>query len=497
MKESVLKNTTLNYKEQLSNSLKTFLNKHEFFKVKQSEVHCTICDSVLKVNKKSSVFLFESHILTDHHQKSLQNKALFLKNMSGELDDDFHNELMEAFCAANIPMEVFNNSKIRSFLSKWTGKTLFSANVYRYKLLPAYFEKKLSEVEKSFFSKNFYIEVDETCDSEKRKILNVLIGECGINERKRAFLIRTIELEACNSDVIFLEIKCLVYAICRKPENLCNFRLLITDQAPYCIRLGKLLKNEFVELKHITCLVHAIHNVSAVVKENNQFVNTFFIELKKSLLNNPKNERIYKETTRLPNIKWPISIRFGTWINCAVFIKQNLDSIIRYIEKIDKKYHILKDTIKSPFFINELKHVYDLEFLSTAITKLEGNKLSTNEQISILFDVQNKLQNSCYSMKLINLLNNNPDYEYFVSNHFFNLNEAEKNNNFFNYIPMTSMDVERSFSVYRRILEDQRRSLKVDSIFQMIFFNYNDFDELKKISKKTIRRKRKNFFLFN
>ena len=54
-----------------------------------------------------------------------------------------------------------------------------------------------------------------------------------------------------------------------------QIRLLITDQASTMILAGQLLKNTFTNMKHVTCLAHALHRVAEQINKDNTLTNSF------------------------------------------------------------------------------------------------------------------------------------------------------------------------------------------------------------------------------
>ncbi len=63
-----------------------------------------------------------------------------------------------------------------------------------------------------------------------------------------------------------------------------NFKYLITDGAPYCLKVGKALKTEFPDLQHIVCLCHNLHLVAEDIRKTNVKGNKFVSLLKRSLI---------------------------------------------------------------------------------------------------------------------------------------------------------------------------------------------------------------------
>ena len=92
--------------------------------------------------------------------------------------------------------------------------------------------------------------------------------------------------------------------------------------------------------------------------------------------------------------------------------------------------------------------------------------------MNIINKIKTKLEklDKKYFDKFINILENNPDLLKFTSssndlNHMLCIK----------YAPLTSVDVERSFSIYNNILAANRQCLSLDSIKCMNNIKFNNF----------------------
>ena len=130
-------------------------------------------------------------------------------------------------------------------------------------------------------------------------------------------------------------------------------------------------------------------------------------------------------------------------------------------------------TIDEGDFERELQEVAKLNFLSAELTKLESETLSTEEQSEIISSIFSQLSNmSCYVTRLEQILSRNLDFDFFRRFNILKCTEAEK---IYSFLPLTTVEVERSFSKYRDILSDKRRSLSTENLekYLMIYFNPN------------------------
>lgn len=344
-----------------SATLLKFLDKYSFFKVNENNVSCDICKENFKIDCKTSVSRFKDHLDTSKHKINVDNKKnLHFRYKSFSLEerkDEFHLDFIEMMCRCNIPFNICDMDFFKDFFKKWVSVKLYSSTHYRSTILPKMANDKIDKIKKFFIDKFYYIQFDETSDSCGRKILNLLIGQCIEVRRKRPFLIKSVLLQDCTGENVCDQIEDLVLSFSLKPEDKNNFKLLLSDQAPYCVLAGKLLKRKFPDLKHITCLAHCTHLVSQSIMKANIFLNDYIVELKKSLNYNKKNIKIYKKHAKLAMIPFPIITRWGTWLFCAVFIKENYEQIDKYINILSDKYSKLKELSKSAKLKEELDNV--------------------------------------------------------------------------------------------------------------------------------------------
>ncbi len=127
-----------------------------------------------------------------------------------------------------------------------------------------------------------------------RYILNILLGKCDAIERKSPRLIATVEMKKTNSENIVSEIIDRVVNFLKSDiKVLQKIRLLLSDGAPYAIKTGKVLKELIPNLKHITCICHALHNLAETIRDQNKIVDDAVVFLKRSLLKNRTKKSIF------------------------------------------------------------------------------------------------------------------------------------------------------------------------------------------------------------
>ncbi len=118
---------------------------------------------------------------------------------------------------------------------------------------------------------------------------------------------------------------------------------------------------------------------------------------------------------------------------------------------------------------DSLIEISEFTFLTDSITKLESQGLRLKEQLEIFNNVKSKLKGKPLE-KLKNSLNKNTDFLQFTNpdnDHDFKMQ--------IKYSPLVSVDVERSFSIYKSILTDRRHNLTEENIQHFNVINYYKF----------------------
>ena len=91
--------------------------------------------------------------------------------------------------------------------------------------------------------------------------------------------------------------------------------LVLTDLATYMLSALSALKMLYNKLRHVTCIVHALHRVCESVRMKYCKANDFV---------SPYRVQLYKEITNLPLPPEPVVTRWGTWIENDVFYSSRL-----------------------------------------------------------------------------------------------------------------------------------------------------------------------------
>lgn len=473
-------------KENLVTRAKNLIKTDKSFEVQSKsnsvEIFCKLCSSKFKIDEIHLNTQFTSHVKSAKHKKAVEQNVLqpsisgVIANANANISkmDNYSTKLATAFLRAGIPIFKLQCPSIKNFFLEEHNEVLPSINTF-YNKIDAIYNNTLQKIKTEIGENPIYLIADETFDACKRYPLNILVGKIdGTASKPR--LLCTIFLNKTNNTTVqqaILKACNVLYGIDIPFEKIWFF---VSDQAPYMIKAGKGLKNVFPNLKHITCLIHALNRVCEVLKDENSAVNEFIAGMKSTLSKSNVRRQLYKE---MCNIAFPpdvIEIRWNSWLNAAFFYANNYSVIKAFIVALEedaKSVTDLKECITRRELESQLHTVSKFSFLTKAITSLEKQGLTVQHQLIILNDVKRQLTGSKLA-KLQESLSKNPDVNFYESLPVDQKIQCE-------YVPMTSVDAERSFSIYKYILSDRRHNLTEShlAMLNVIQFNNSIDDENK------------------
>lgn len=249
-----------------------------------------------------------------------------------------------------------------------------------------------------------------------------------------------------------------------------KIKVVISDMAPYMLKFAKILKGDinFKHILHITCVAHLLHRVCESIRVYYSKTNILLKYIK--LYFKPLGiKRLFKETTSLKLPPTVIVTRWGSWVNAAVYVFNNFDKLKKFFNtpslEINTYLSMIRKIINNINFYNESKAINEYNFLPNYITKLENPNISTLDAYKVILDAKSKLKGFSLN-KLNTVLNKNPDL-----NNLINL-ISNNDNKYLKYCPIVSADIERSFSIMRRILLN-KPNLNVNNLKKRLLINYN------------------------
>ena len=240
-----------------------------------------------------------------------------------------------------------------------------------------------------------------------------------------------------------------------------------------------------------------MHRVAEAIRVFYPEVDRLISNTKKVFYKAPSHIRIFRAIAPgIPLPPQPIITRWGTWLAAANYYADHFDILKQILDDhLNDEDAASKAAAKIQFRkpgIREQPAYIKVWFsdLPIAITKLEDTKLFITESLAIVRTVQTNLANApgdgakAASLKLTQVLNKNEGFLK-LSNMAEILSGNQGNNSVpladvnytaadiaaYSYAPVASCDIERSFSRYKALLADNRRSFTFDNL-RKVFVSY-------------------------
>lgn len=193
----------------------------------------------------------------------------------------------------------------------------------------------------------------------------------------------------------------------------------------------------------------------------------------------------------------PIVTRWGTWIEAALYYAEHFEKVKSFLDDLDsddaksiKKAKLatrLSTLKKGLAFIKS-----NFECLVTSLTKLQTQGMPLISALEIVESVRTRLQSmrgrTEFLKKFERVIDRNNGFLQMTEiATILNKGKATKHDEFidmlspeelssFQYAPITSCDVERTFSKYKQVLGDQRRSFLFENLKMHVIIYCNSFD---------------------
>lgn len=248
-----------------------------------------------------------------------------------------------------------------------------------------------------------------------------------------------------------------------------------------------ILKFFYEKLIHCTCLAHGINRIAETIRLQFPLVNELVKSGKKIFVKAPLRVQHFK--TALPNVSLPpepVLTRWGTWLDAAVYYANNFQDfkkiVLDFTDTTTKAITDCKDVMQRQELQNNLVFIKaNYNFVSKTIEHLEKQQLLLTESIKIIEKFKERILS--VPGKIGEIVKKKQ--ETFSKNEgFLKLQDICKILNGeadidvdsdiivkLKYAPITSVDVERSFSAYKNILSDRRHNFTMASIEQHLIIS--------------------------
>lgn len=481
---------------KLTNFVKSFGD--DVFSTDGSILFCKICETSVNHDKK---YFVTQHIGSGKHSSLAARRAKGQMSTSTSLlkscfeaagkQSQFSLELCNAFVSSSIPLWKLENPVLKDFLQKYTKENVPSESSIRKNYIDVVYNQRIDSIRKAVGDHYVWCSIDETTDVTGRYVVNFIVGTLN-SENSQIFLLLSDVVEATNSSTIaqvFTKALTVLW-----PSGIRHSRvlLLVTDAAPYMIKAGRALKVLFPSMLHVTCLAHAFHRVAEEVRRKFPDVDKLIANGKKVFRKAPKRVQTFKSIvpdTALP--PEPIVTRWGKWISSALYYAKHFEEFKSVMNALCSteavSIEITKQIMEKPSLKNDLAfiltHFHDFP---ERITALEKRDVPLSASLSKVDHLHAKLISipgpigEAIQEKFLKVIDQNPDLDSIrkisAALSGTSMTDCDLSPSALasmKFAPLTSVDVERSFSQLKHLLSDRRQSLAVENISKMLIIACN------------------------
>ena len=303
----------------------------------------------------------------------------------------------------------------------------------------------------------------------------------GLSAAGESYLLHSEVLQATNNETIAKFVVDSLNILWKGQLQNNRVQLALTDAAAYMMKALRGLQLLFPKLIHLTCLAHGAHRVAETVRAQFPEVDNLISAIKKIYKKSPKRIRAFKE--KCPEIDLPpapVLTRWGTWVNAALYFATNFESVKSAVMELDSgdaaSIAVAKALLEKESIVANLSYIKaNFRSLPVAIEALEAKGRPLVDSLSCVRALAADLDTAPGELQ------NNPGYVRMT--HIASilaggtdevaLGMTPEDLAVFKFAPVTSCDVERSFSVLKHILSDRRCRLTQDHLKQLLVLYCN------------------------
>jgi hypothetical protein len=470
-------------KTKLSNKLQIIVKEMKEFTTDGNVLFCSLCCKTIAYDSKHGADRLRTHIQSLKHCEYAKNANINKQKMISEcldtasssqsIKDTFNKDLTACLVEANIPLYKVNHPSVKKFLTKYTTHHVPDESTLRKFHVKVLYDTNIANIKMDIGEDAFYLIIDESTDVEQRYILNILIGKLN-GEFSKPKLISSKPLETVNGTTVCQAVNSTINELWQEGIKYERLKLVVSDQVPYMIKAVRNLKCFYPSIHHVTCLVHALHRVCETIREEYKDVNDLVSSIKSILSKSPYRRQLYKSITDLPLPPDVVVTRWGTWLNFCFYLCDNLPTIENFLNELDttdknKSINRAQELITNNQVQDDLIYIKKFKPLVDGIKKLQTLGLTIKDQLDIVLKIKDGLT-GLPRLKIEYSLSKNPDLLAFCAE-----NAPFEHRSIRTFAPLVSVDVERSFSRHKNILQDNRRSLTTQNLEMLLSINYNNY----------------------
>jgi len=436
--------------------------KNEFELRLGKELYCKICAIVVTSTRKSTI---EKHRSSKKHSMGLcSNKSNNLKQtFLIDPEKDITCKLVTAFLSADIPLYKLRNKELKEFF-EYAKVPLVSETTARKHV------SKISHLEMLkyviyFHKKLLFLVVDES-EIRRNKYFNILAGT--IDNPREILLIDCIQLDqSINSTIVSNLILTTLekYGICRRQVT-----MIISDAASYMKKALVDLNQTGQKILHVKCLVHLLHNCSMNIRAHYKHVDSLIATVKMITTKNRSNAAHFSNIGAPPVV---IITRWSSWLRAALYYADNLPKVKLILNNLPGTGIMLqraKEAVNQNSLTADLLAVKECyEQLIPILDNFENSLYTINSGYEILSTLQFELDpvniKSYLEKRLL-------DNDITIIAKLTDDSISPTVYHLLRQCPPSSISVERSFSMLKKLLAKDRNFNKMN-VFDYIFCYFN------------------------
>lgn len=468
-------------------------------------LYCKLCEKNVTFERSTQVYqhrrtLEHSSKLSDVCQSETHQRLLVELSSSSEEDTDagtsndisrkeFCEDVCSFFVDNDIPLVKLNSLPTKRFFQKWVKrKAPAEATIRKWYVKPSY-DRTIEQIRAELRDRKIWVSVDETTDKAGRSVGCVVVGGLGRHSGGRSFMLHLEQLQKVDHSAIAQLVQRALSILWPNGVRYDDVWLLVTDAAAYMKKAGKGLAVVFPNLLHLTCLAHALHNVAEQVRSQYPGVNDLIATVKSVFVKAPLRVQAFR--TAAPDLSLPpepVVTRWGTWLSAVSYYATNwtlVKSVIEQLKSDDAaSIRRAKELFQDNGLLRDLAFIHaNFAHIAQAITRLETAGLPLTDSLSIVRNVQERVQAThggaaaAVQEKLRAVFAKNSGLATLQAASKvlsgLALTDGEKDLvskysptdfELLQYVPVTSTDVERTFSRYKALLRDNRQNLTVQHV---------------------------------
>ena len=386
------------------------------------------------------------------------------------------------FLSADIPPHKLDNPTVREFFKKYCKEDLPTETSVRKSYIPEVYEQKMTQLRAAFTDKYVWVSIDETTDAAGRYVVNVIAGP--LDGSSTSYLIDVQYVQSSNHSTIAHVLIEALKNLLGSEQAMNKVLVLLTDAASYMLKMAKGVAALLPNCIHITCLAHGIHRIAESIRTLYPLVDKLVSQVKKVFVKAASRRSLFQEVNPgLPLPPEPVTTRWGTWVSAVTYYAQHFEAVQNALNALDSNdaaaIATAQDLMNSKQLREDLAYIAaNFSHIPRVIQELQRKDMHAPAALRAFIDFSETVQshpalkekmeavikrNSLLS-KLSAILRvtvpdsplvpGDTDVSAFLPAAIIAFAKA----------PLTTVEVERSFSMYKAVLRWNRRSFTAENL---------------------------------